>query len=322
MEATRILWSRDENGSAVIHRFYGTEKHVVIPSYVEGVQVSQIGSYCFSDAGKIPVSLNETYLNAEEGMLDHLRELTGDYIESADIPDTVTGMGNFAFYNCRNLRKIKAGPSLTEIGSDVFMNCTNLYDIIIRSGPGESTGLMQLLGRISSEVRAAFLNKGRIEGVFVYPEYFETYDEIAPAHIFGRNIDGEGFRARQCFDNGVLNTAQYDGIFDKASVEEAPPVIFMMAAARLLYPFGLSDGSRQKYEDYIKRNDMGAVQWLVSLKWTEALGQMAGSGLLSLHALNAGVAWAVDMGWSEGAAYLMKLCHETGIHIKASRYEF
>ncbi len=38
MEATRILWSRDDNGSAVINRIYGTEKHVVIPSYVDGVQ--------------------------------------------------------------------------------------------------------------------------------------------------------------------------------------------------------------------------------------------------------------------------------------------
>lgn len=53
-----------------------------------------------------------------------------------------------------------------------------------------------------------------------YPEYYENYDEIAPAHIFGRSIEGEGFRARQCFKEGVPDLSQYDTIFPKACAEE------------------------------------------------------------------------------------------------------
>ena len=53
----------------------------------------------------------------------------------------------------------------------------------------------------------------------MYPEYTESYDEIAPAHIFGRNITGEGFRARQQFQDGIVQFAGYDAIYPKVIAE-------------------------------------------------------------------------------------------------------
>lgn len=317
-----ILWNRNKDGNAVIYRIYGTDKNISIPSHIGEVSVAELGDYCFAAFGKIPSNVYETEIGIDTCIKDYLREIGGEYLESVSIPDTVTGMGNFAFYNCSNLKKIEAGASLTNIGSDVFMNCTNLYDIILRCGADKSTGIQQILSRTSSQIRVTFINEGKKDAVFIYPEYFETYDEIAPAHIFGRNIEGEGFRARQCFDNGKINAVQYDSVFDKASVEEGKDVVFMMVFQRLIYPFSLNSINRLKYEGYIKQNEEAAVKWLVSIKWLEALEKIAQSGILSAHALEAGVSEAVKEGWGEGTALLMQLMHKSTACVKKSRYEF
>lgn len=38
-----------------------------------------------------------------------------------------------------------------------------------------------------------------LDSSIFYPEYNGGYDEVGPAHIFALNIEGEGFRMRQCF---------------------------------------------------------------------------------------------------------------------------
>lgn len=322
MANLRILWNKNKDGNAVIYRIYGTDKNISIPSHIGDVPVAGLGDYCFAAFGKIPSHVHETYIGMDSRIKDYLREIGGEYLESVSIPDRVTDMGNFAFYNCRNLKKIETGASLINIGSDVFMNCTNLYDIILRCSAVKSTGLQQILLRTSSQIRATFMDEGKTDAVFIYPEYFETYDEIAPAHIFGRNIEGEGFRARQCFDNGKINAVQYDGVFDKASVEEGRDVVFMMAFQRLVYPFNLNNTNRLKYEGYIKQNEEAAVKWLVSIKWLDALERITKIGILSAHALEAGVTEAVKEGWGEGTAFLMRLMHKSNACAKKSRYEF
>ena len=74
---------------------------------------------------------------------------------------------------------------------------------------------------------------GEREAVLLYPEYYESYDEIGPAHIFELNLTGEGFRARQCFKDGVILLNAYDEIFPQACVEESAEVLIPMAWNRL-----------------------------------------------------------------------------------------
>ena len=74
----------------------------------------------------------------------------------------------------------------------------------------------------------------------LFPEYYESYDEIAPAHVFGRNIEGEGFRARQCVRAGEIDFALYDSIFQKACAEERETTLNRLALNRLCYPVGLT----------------------------------------------------------------------------------
>lgn len=130
------------------------------------------------------------------------------------LPDNMHKVGNYAFYNCTALEMLETGKYLEEIGSDAFMNCKKFHFLTVRCDVGERSGANQILSRISADMEVTFQGKTGQTAVF-YPEYYESYDEIAPAHIFGRSIEGEGFRARQCFKEGVPDLSQYDTIFRK-----------------------------------------------------------------------------------------------------------
>ncbi len=47
------------------------------------------------------------------------------------IPNSVTSIGDWAFYNCTGLTSITIGNSVTSIGDDAFYNCTGLTSITI-----------------------------------------------------------------------------------------------------------------------------------------------------------------------------------------------
>lgn len=53
-----------------------------------------------------------------------------------------------------------------------------------------------MLSRIYSEIEVTYIKEEKVIAKVLYPEYSEVYDEIAPAHIFGRNIEGEGFQGK------------------------------------------------------------------------------------------------------------------------------
>ncbi len=51
-------------------------------------------------------------------------------ITSVTIPDTVTAVGNYAFYDCASLTSITIPNSVTSIGENAFSNCDHLVEII------------------------------------------------------------------------------------------------------------------------------------------------------------------------------------------------
>lgn len=55
--------------------------------------------------------------------------LNGELITDVIIPEGITSVGDYVFYNCANLNSIKFSDSVTEIGAYAFNNCSNLKEV-------------------------------------------------------------------------------------------------------------------------------------------------------------------------------------------------
>ncbi len=331
----QIYWEKTGQSSAKILRIYGDSPAVTVPAYLAGYPVTELGNYCFAPSCRLPA---KTYLIQDtvpssgnaSAYAGAVRELCGSYIERVTLPDSLIKIGNYAFFNCRNLTQLEFGPGLTVIGSDAFMNCSLLHHLTIRCGPSDKTGLRQVLSQISWETEVSFaehaqfhnMNDTIITSAILYPEYYETYDEIAPAHVFGRNITGEGFRARQCFKNNVIDYSQYDTIFQKACAEESEQTLCRLAHCRLRYPIELSIERKAQYEAYIRIHGKALCQSLIAAKDLDALSDVFQQHLLSLDDIQYAVLLASQAGWTEGCASMLRWKQQNTAALARKKYTF
>lgn len=248
------IWYSVKNESVVIHRLFGDQPEVAVPGEIDGKRVTGVGGYAFSEKevpldGCHPIYVDENQTGSEEtrdvGMQDEQKlterkrfdreladglicELAGDFVIRVELPDGLKSIGELCFYQCRNLSEISFGGGLTEIGSDAFMNCRSLCTIRIRAGVDQPTTLRSILNQRTQETDVLF-----DDAAVHFPEYQEKYDLIGPAHIFELNIEGEGFRARKCFDGDRFDLTMYDEVFRRAIDTEEERTLCRMAALRL-----------------------------------------------------------------------------------------
>ena len=57
--------------------------------------------------------------------------INGEEVTELEIPQTVTEIGNYAFYNCAGLTKVVIPNSVTSLGNSVFSNCVGLTKAVI-----------------------------------------------------------------------------------------------------------------------------------------------------------------------------------------------
>ena len=318
-------------GTLRLLRVFGTSPEVVIPDEIAGKKVTELGAYCFAEKNRAKAyeicSQEISGREAEKEFQrllerEQIRELSGRYIQKMIFSKSIEKIGNFCFYQCSSLREIIVGSALTEIGSDAFMNCLKLQKITVLGSVTEPSGLRQILGQRALETEVAFVEKNITEAVLIYPEYSEFYDEIGPAHIFKLNIEGEGFRARQCFQNAVVDLVQYDAGFEQASVRESEKTLCRMAYMRLYYPVGLREDYRKQYEEYIKEHEGYAGNLLVKER-NMALLQFAGEqGYFTSQGVEGCIQTAVSEGWTEGAAVLLQCRKKWFQKEKKEEYSF
>ena len=76
------------------------------------------------------LTLPESY-NGENYAINVRAFHYNDRITSVTIPDSVTSIGDKAFYDCPSLASVTIGDGVTSIGDDAFMSCDNLTNLHI-----------------------------------------------------------------------------------------------------------------------------------------------------------------------------------------------
>ena len=234
-----VYYEKINEDSIRINKVYSSSSTIEIPECIDGYIVREIGNYCFS---KKEVDLSNSILSHEIRSSYH--ECSGSDVESVRFPSTLKKLGNYAFYNCRMLKEVFLPSGLMSIGSDAFMNCLRLNHIHYDCSIFSVTILKQILTQITWDIEVDF-----IDGSIFYPEYNGSYDEVGPAHIFALNIEGEGFRMRQCFKDGKIDFDGYDACFEKLCAEESESCIFHVAILRFMM-------ESQQYIPYLRAHDL------------------------------------------------------------------
>ncbi len=307
----KLLCEEIEEGVLRLCRVFGSVDTLVLPEELtDGRQIRTIGAYCFAEKGRLSQTLTAEVMEAglgdgttaPEGVL---RPLNGNYLREITLPDTVTCLETYAFYNCRKLERLTVGAALTQVNSDAFMNCRALHTLVIRADAGEVTGLPFLLNQLTAELSVEFITTDK-KVRLLYPEYTESYEEIGPAHIFSLHVEGEGYRARKQFVGGRLDVSGYDTVFEKACNEEQFLTLMKMALNRLEYPYELSEDARIRYESYIAAYEVAVLEKLVETQDEETLRMLCEQPMISDEAIQAAVVRAVADGWTRGVAGIIR----------------
>lgn len=228
----QFFYKEKEDHTLCLLRCFGQSPIVEIPDEIDGKVVSEIGDSCFSQNKKYKEYIETT-------PIDYSCELCGRYIEEVYLPKTITKIGSWAFYNCRSLKKLSI-HEIDEVGSDAFMNCIQLHTLHVSS----SKNMKAILTQINWDVEVHFSDY-----TLFYPEFYESFEELGPAHLFGVNIEGEGYRMRQCFKDGNILFDEYDATFLKLKSEEREKTVCQFVYNRLLYP--VQCNCIEEYKEYV-----------------------------------------------------------------------
>ena len=110
--------------------YTGSAEVLVIPAEIEGLPVTVIGSYAFSDCSSLTsVTIPDGVTVIGLGAFQNCWMLT-----NVTIPESVTAIGKQAFMDCESLSSITIPDSVTSIAERTFENCKNLRSINIPNG--------------------------------------------------------------------------------------------------------------------------------------------------------------------------------------------
>ncbi len=286
---TGLWWQPCADGARVL-RVLGPSPCVALPAVLGERPVTELGAYCFADrALALPA---DAVLWGEDG-----HAVTGRFVEEVTLPAALHTLHSAAFYDCRGLRRLALGPGLRALGSDLFTNCRALQTLTLAAHPAAPTGLQRLLGALNRDLTVEFAPAGTTLARLFYPDYLDLMDENAPAHLFNHNIEGEGYRYRQCFLNGAVDFAAYDAVFAQATVGEPAAKLCPLALGRLLYPHALAPTAQAQYEQYLRLHSDAALATAVAVRDVAALRRLCTLGVPAAQA----AAVCAGAGWSAGA---------------------
>ena len=299
-----LLCTRQQDGVCIL-RCRTADPILRLPETVGGLPVVALGDYLCA-AREPDVSQYDVF---------EVRLTTGEQVSSAPVhdaraiervvvPRSVQAIGSYAFYNCYNLQAVTVHAGLRSVGHGAFMNCTAFRQVELYAGERDKTCLPDLLGQTSGELLAV-LHLPQAEARLLFPPFNEELEDLGPAHIFQRRIEGAGYAYRQCIQNGVLSFLQYDGALERLLRIQDYDTACRVALLRLRWSVGLSAQAREVYLACLREHPTDAVRTLLDSRDVPGLSALLSFGVLDRSGLSAACDLARQMGQTEALALLL-----------------
>ena len=218
--------------------------------------------------------------------------------EELELSHGIEEIGNYTFYGCSNLKRLKFTDSLRRIGGGSFTGCSALRELYVETEKDRVTCIRDVVTETFHEMYVTVYYRDQdVYARLVFPEYYEEGVENTPARILETHFHGSGYRYRQCFTDKRIDYARYDNLFSVAKVYEKQEILIAMAMGRLLCPYALSAEREEEYRSYV-------------CAWIEAVG----SYCLKQTDWHAGVRYLIQKGVQDGnqAEQLIRLAADRG----------
>lgn len=233
------------NEKAIITGISWIKTAVEIPEQIHGYKVTEIGDYAFSRA-------------IEDVEKD---KFVTSPIEEVILPKSIVKIGRYAFYNCRDLKRIQFYNTLKDIGAGAFTGCHKVKEIDVTFIENQKSCLRELLTELPEE-QTLFYHSDSGEAKLVFPEFFEEAVENTPARILETHTHGSGMMYRNCFVQQELQFHLYDERFEWAKGREYEDTLFRLVFGRLLYPYQLGEKAKKKYLDFLREHFEVCAKWV------------------------------------------------------------
>lgn len=285
---------------------------VQLPDTLDGQPVTALGDYVC--AARTPDwtgrQVRQVCLTTHMGQ--SIPQHNARAIERVCVPQSVRTIGNYAFYNCDGLKSLALYDTVREIGHGALMNCTSFAYVDLYAAEGARTCLSDLLGQTSAQLEVR-LHAPTGVARLLFPPYQEELQDLGPAHIFQRRIEGAGYAYRQCVQNDILSFAQYDSAFERLLRIQDYETACHVALLRLRTPLGLTVTARQTYLDCLCTHAQQIACDLVRSGDTAALTALLSFGVLDTAGASAACDCARELGRTEAAGLLLAMLHrQTG----------
>ena len=305
----KIHYKKTEQGIEITG-CYGPQGQLILPDEIEGIPVTRIAAYAFAEK---PEDEGEYVFVSEGGSLSSAgSRVCASQVTQICLPSQVTEIGRYAFYRCRNLKRLILTDSLLDIGGGAFTGC-RLEEVEIHFYQGERSCLKSIVDEIRFAIRAKLYyykkEAGREEYIetaeVLFPEHYEEAVENTPARILETRRHGAGGYYRQCFYNRELDYKKYDELLYRTVAEESLQTAAELVLGRLRHPFRLAEDGREAYVSYLCAHREEAVKFLVETEDMEGMKFLAGQGYLTVSALDYALEWAAKSKKTEMLSLLM-----------------
>ena len=236
--------------AAQVTGYEGRLRDLVVPSELDGLPVRSIAGHAF----------------------EHRKEL-----RSASLPESVKTLRSFAFYGCTNLASLELFNTTDDYYDGVIRQCPSLRFVTVHCVvPDNFMIVREMLRDVDSTLSfRLFTAEGEVR--LTFPEYVNEAKEDTMARAIHFSIEGAGMAYRECVGRRELDLFAYDQLLGRLTDYDFD-VASRIALGRLACPVRLAKRSEKGYEDFLRDNDVKALEGLIAGKGTAADSAVSLSG--------------------------------------------